>query len=351
MYLKTLFHPFLVLCALIMSIGLRPTSAPAETSCKAIQQQTGFYYTVKKGDTLWDLSRKFYDSPFAWPGLWEDNKQMPNPHWIYPGQRLRLYLKEEPYKTREAAASPALRPFSSALLSDDIKPYYHYSEIRQIDFIRKEAVAPSGHIFKGLSGRSMIAQDDIVYLAQDGNSPLTPGARFYVYHTSPFSIETQGKSKFLHQKIGIRHDIVGVVKVTRREADYAVGTIERAYTNIQVNNLLMPYVERSADINLLDGIKGLSGTIVGTEEGHCILGNESLVFVDKGQDNGVKPGQTYSIYIQDTAKKTPADRETISLAPVDIGTILILHAEPAFATALVIQADKDIYPGAGFRAL
>jgi LysM repeat protein len=40
---------------------------PGET----VEQEAGFYYTVKKGDTLWDLSQRFSDTPWVWPDLWE----------------------------------------------------------------------------------------------------------------------------------------------------------------------------------------------------------------------------------------------------------------------------------------
>lgn len=48
----------------------------------------GTAYLVKKGDTLWDLSGQFQSNPFAWPDLWEANRHVQDPHWIYPGDSL-----------------------------------------------------------------------------------------------------------------------------------------------------------------------------------------------------------------------------------------------------------------------
>ncbi|MEO8527152.1 MAG: LysM domain-containing protein, partial [Caldimonas sp.] len=48
-------------------------------------------YTVKRRDTLWDISKMYLRSPWRWPELWGMNlEQVRNPHLIFPGQVLYL---------------------------------------------------------------------------------------------------------------------------------------------------------------------------------------------------------------------------------------------------------------------
>src|SRR5262245_37461916 len=65
--------------------------AQAGVPLSALAENAPESYTVKRGDTLWDLSKMYLRSPWRWPELWGMNKQqIANPHLIYPGQELRL---------------------------------------------------------------------------------------------------------------------------------------------------------------------------------------------------------------------------------------------------------------------
>ena len=353
---------FLALLAFPLSISAEEKEAASEAvSSQNIEQEvveteTGFYYTVKKGDTLWDLSQKFSNTPYLWPDLWSDNSQITNPHLIYPGQRIRLFRRTDIEKeTRpvieekpiEAKAPPlevepeevpqiTTQEISKAIVSKT----YQYPAIDRVGFIKKKALAPEGFIFKVKEDKKLISAGDIIYISQNESNSLNPGERYTAYRTlEPIYDQTTGKY------IGIQHYLLGIVEITNTAPRFAIAKVIRSFSNIKVNDKLMPYKRRSINIVQQKSKEGLLGKIIVSEEHNRIIGDRITAFIDKGEDDGVKPGQHYSLFYQEKSSIVPVSRKKIPLDAVIYGRLIVLHTEKTTSTVYITATNRQIPPG------
>ena len=87
--------------------------------CLGLSALIASAYVVKRGDTLWDLSDEFLHDPFAWPDLWENNRHIEDPHWIYPGDSIYLGegIKDDGYRI------PQTRPCQTAVADSNLPKY------------------------------------------------------------------------------------------------------------------------------------------------------------------------------------------------------------------------------------
>ena len=69
-----------------------PAPAAAPTGTGGGAASGGTTYTVKKGDNLWTLAKKFYGSGADYTKIYEANKDTigKNPNLIYPGQTFTI---------------------------------------------------------------------------------------------------------------------------------------------------------------------------------------------------------------------------------------------------------------------
>jgi LysM repeat protein len=322
-----------------------PQGLPAKTPefKEQISSDAGFYYTVQKGDTLWGISRKFFDSPAIWPDLWQKNDQLPNPHWIYPGQRLRLYVKDGVARFEVVDKIPS--DASTLTPIRDSSSHYHYSLIDQIGFIRTPAAEAHGVLFKSKDDKKMISRGDMVYIRPEEGHSLLPGQKYTVFRTIlPFGNKNDA------EKIGLQHYIVGIVKITGQQPGLAVATVIQSFRSMEVNDLLMPYHWESPDINYKDGKKGLEGQLFLAEEHYKLIGLDMVGFIDKGTQDGVEVGQSYVLYYRENAETSKESEKTQLLPAIEFGAVIVLHTEKTTSTVVVTRSDRDMAPGVSFKA-
>lgn len=328
----------LIIGLAIMVVSTLP--AAAEESQKKIDYEAGFYYTVKKGDTLWDISQRFNDTPWQWPDLWKENEQLPNPHWIYPGERIRLYRKSGLHAV-ETKPVPTAAP-QVQVSTPETKPeplvQFYFNRMDQIGFIRKPPVPPLCNIDKSFREQNIISTNDQVYIRPPkGQSTLNlrPGQRLTVFRTLSPTPASDSR-----QTIGTQHYLLGVVEIVTSEPKYAIGKVLKAYREISPGDPLMAYEAYAPELDVTASTPGIEGRIIAAEEQSRMLGDHTVGFIDKGAVDNVRPGQIYSIYAQNTV-----GREKIQAKPVEIGTFIVLRTEETTSTIYVTKALDKIEPG------
>ena len=305
-----------------------------------IELESGIYYTVKKGDTLWDISNRYFNTHWRWPQIWSENQQIMNPHLIFPGERLRLF-----HQIWDAPLAPET-PDQSRIPSLVDQPvmesrYFVYSSIHRIGFVKEQPVEASGRItlIKGDKNvqKTILGQDESIYVTSAGNTPLKVGDVYAVYR-SPVPVKDP-ESK---NPVGIQYYKTGLIRIAESRQDYAVAKVEKAFRSIMVNDVLLPYEPVSSKIQLNPGKSGIDGKIFMAEEGSVVFGNDVVAFINKGSEDGIQTGQTYAIYDEYSIESV--------LDTVDFGSLLVLHTEATTATVLILRSDRSIQPPGKFRS-
>jgi hypothetical protein len=109
-----------LLTGLLAQVGTGPVGAQGSPSPPTDLKKVGDHWTpwdppppgpdhyiIQKGDTLWDLAGEWFDDPFLWPQIWDENRYILDSHWIYPGDP--LVVPGRPTVVTEASIPPAAR--------------------------------------------------------------------------------------------------------------------------------------------------------------------------------------------------------------------------------------------------
>ncbi|MFO0550294.1 MAG: LysM domain-containing protein [Polyangiaceae bacterium] len=231
-------------------------------------------HTVKRGDTLWSISGQYYRNPYQWPRLWAQNPQILNPHWIYPGDRLRLRVDDQ--GPLRAHGVPETTVF-----------------LRNYGWVDDPEKDAWGELVGAPDDQEMLSYGDDAYIELD--------------------VE---KHKDIKVELGMELQIFREVRTLRgREAD-ASGELVEVLGTARVDrynpktHMIRAHITESLDV-IERGVrvgpiprkflivppvvneKYLEARILTALYPHQFFGNHQVVFLDRGAKQGVVPGNRF----------------------------------------------------------
>lgn len=328
---------------LFLILSFFPMAWAQESSELEPAEGSGFYYTIQKGDTLWDLSQRFYNSQWDWPGLWEMNKEIKNPHWIYPGKKIKVFLKSQ------MPPKPPVAPLSEPIETQQpkITPSFTYSEMNHIGFIKKNVENSIGTIIREKDGNLMMSANDIIYINPSGIGSLLPGEMYQIFDTEKIK-ETLNGQRFA----GIKHLIKAEIKILEHNGNYATAIIINSYRDASVGDRIMNYYERNTVLSVQENPDPIDASLVCSEENTVMINDYQIAFISKGRQDNVKAGQIYRILQENKSAFDGSDsnwtrkaKNAPPLDPLNSGKLIVLHAEDIAATVMILSSKRDLYPG------
>jgi hypothetical protein len=343
-------------------------------------------YTVRPGDTLWDLSGRFLNNPWYWPKVWSFNPDITNPHWIEPGNVLKFYPSQDEAPTRvepvattggEAVAPAAseepvdgeppreLEDLSRADMKapapveeqDEVAVVGPYKVgyvapktimIRRDSFVTPTQVEESGSIIAAFEEKLMLSTADRAYATFKGEPPSKLGETYLVYETvRPIRHPVSG------DLVGYQTRILGAAVVVARDPKAVTIVITGSLAPIERGALLGPWTEKPfRPVKARSATKDLDGFIVGTrQEVVTQIAEQNVVFIDKGKADGVEEGNVFKVMRSGDPYGLPLTKEQLSppndpnLPAEVLGELMVIDVKEATSTALVMKSRRELLIG------
>lgn len=309
-------------------------------------------YTVKKGDTLWDISAMFLKDPWYWPEIWQVNPQVENPHLIYPGDVLSLvYVDGQPRIRSSRGGDLAAAANGTGRLSPRVREEALNSAVTTIPY---EAIAP--FLDKGMVlSRSQIDDLPHVVSIRDAHLMGATGNDAYVRGNlaagdTDYSVVRVGK-KLVDPDDG---DLLGFEGIyiaeghVRRGGDPATVTLSDSQRETMKGDRLLARTEplplsfqpRSPD-------RPVEGRIVHVVDGVTQIGQYQVIVINRGERDGLEPGHVLSVW--QAGKRVADDVDSslfgrkVQLPDERAGTLMVFKTYDRLSYALVMQAEGPIH--------
>ncbi|MFG5778519.1 LysM peptidoglycan-binding domain-containing protein [Comamonas sp. J-3] len=331
-------------------------------------------YVVKRGDTLWDISRMFLKQPWRWPELWGMNlKSIANPHLIYPGQTLYLERKDgfarlvtsRNGEEEVVRISPRVR---SESLSGSALPAVNQRLIEA--FLVEPEVLAAGESDKaprlvGLAqpDRQLITTGDRIYgrSADDQTLEMGDERRFYRVFRNAVPLkdpETGNILGYEAQYLGKVQLVAGERKETtldikgKAHTDPVPATLEvvSVKEEIRVGDRLLPlpvlnvasYVPHAPDESLQASVVSIYGS-----NSVAYASRNNVISINRGQADGVELGHVFRLMTRGARilDKTDPGKSVIKLPNEPNGLAMVFRTFDKVSYALILETKEGVKIG------
>jgi hypothetical protein len=309
-------------------------------------------YTVKKGDTLWDISSHFLKDPWLWPEVWHINPAIRNPHLIYPGDVIALtWVDGKPVLTLEGAEAAPPPPPRPDLKVVKLSPEARVSKLdKAINTIPKSAIEPF------LRRPYIIDEDDLddaayIVANQDDNVIIGKDSKVYALRIQDgvvvnFNIVRKGRPYIdpeTEQLLG--YEAVNLGKATLRKLGNP-STIEvtDAYKEILKGDYLLPEEDQKLDLNFFPRAPGspVAGRIISVAEGMDKIGQFNVIVINRGYDAGLEPGHVLEVFQEGLEVKDVNTRDEVKLPEERAGLMMVFKPYKNVSYGLVMEAYRSL---------
>lgn len=303
-------------------------------------------YTVKKGDTLWDISATFLNSPWLWPEIWHVNPQIENPHLIFPGDLIKLiYLDGQPRLTVERTLKmmPGTTKLSPSIRVQKTDEAITAIPLDKIDaFLSRSRIVEPGVLE---AAPYMLAGQQQHLIVGAGDQAYARGSFDSAY--SNYGIYRKGqvfKDPVTKELLGVYAQGIGTVAVENVEGEIAKLEVVRTYEEVRPGDQLLPSEDRSVDSLFYPSapVDDINAQIIAVEGGVTQIGKFNVVIINRGEREGLQIGNVLAIYKTGEVVRDRVKGGTVALPDERAGLLMIFRTFEKLSFGLVLEADRAL---------
>ena len=297
-------------------------------------------HTVQNGDTLWGICETYFGDPYVWPRIWSYNPKITNPNWIYPGDTLWLAppMAEVPTALGDtgntASHVAAARQRTDAILT------------RNRGFVDAKGMEQSGVVSGAQKEISLLSQYDEAYVEFENNKDVQVGDEFAAFRIMKDVNATDDPDT----EVGKLVEILGTVRVTSFDRKHRIArvVIDESIHPIERGTMIGPVHRRFDLVPSRTNQQELKGTVVAHLDPTLLFSQHQIVFVDKGQKDGVREGNRFFVISKrDYYRESLNEKDANDAYPFEVlAELRVLETRPHTSTCLVTGATRAMEDGA-----